>query len=136
MKCFEFCVMLNKFGVCESYMRRPERIKECPHKKMGGAKIMSEHQKNILIDYASHAIGLDYKRPYIRHGRKFYKPYRNYYDTFTDNRAWLKLESLGYARSYGLKVIDGCEHISFKLTRKGLDWLGNVLDIKIYDESR
>lgn len=34
MKCFEFCVMLNKFGVCESYMRRPERIKECPHKKM------------------------------------------------------------------------------------------------------
>lgn len=41
MKCFEFCVMLNKFGVCESTMRRPERIKECPHKKMGGAKIMS-----------------------------------------------------------------------------------------------
>lgn len=34
MKCFEFCVMLNKFGVCESTMRRPENIKECPHRKM------------------------------------------------------------------------------------------------------
>ena len=136
MQCFSTCVMLNEFGICESAMRRPERIDKCPHKKMGNANIMSECKQNILIDFASHAIGLDYKRPYTRHGKKFYKPYRNYYDTFTDNRAWLKLESLGYARSYGLKVIDGCEHISFKLTRKGLDWLGNVLDIKIYDESR
>ena len=27
------------------------------------------------------------------------------------------------------------EHISFKLTRKGLDWLGNALNIKIYDKT-
>lgn len=79
---------------------------------------------------------MDYKGPYTRHGKKFYKPYRNYYDTFTSDKVWLELEKLGYAKSYGLKVIDGREHISFKLTRKGLDWLGDVLNIKIYDESR
>lgn len=127
--------MLNKFGICESAMRRPEHIDKCPHSKMGGTKTMSEQQKNILIDYASHAIGLDYKRPYTRHGKKFYKPYRNYYDTFTSDEVWLELEKLGYAKSYGLKVIDGREHISFELTRKGLDWLGDVLDIKIYDKT-
>ena len=31
------------------------------------------------IKLAKHCIGLDQKKPYIRHGRKFYKPYRNYY---------------------------------------------------------
>ena len=77
---------------------------------------MSECQQNILIDYASHAIGLDYKRPYIRHGKKFYKPYRNYYDTFTSDKVWLRLEKLDYAKSYGFKIIDGCEHISFILS--------------------
>lgn len=136
MQCFAMCVMINSFGVCESAMRKPEYIDKCPHSKVGGVSIMSECQQNILIDYASHAIGLDYKRPYIRHGKKFYKPYRNYYDTFTSDKVWLRLEKLDYAKSYGFKIIDGCEHISFKLTRKGLDWLGNALNIKICDETR
>ena len=128
MQCFATCIMINEFGICESAMRRPEYIDKCPHSKMIGAKTMGEQQKNILIDYASHALGLDYKRPYTRHG--------NYYDTFTSDKVWLELEKLGYAKSYGLKIIDGREHISFKLTRKGLDWLGNALNIKIYDETR
>lgn len=34
MQCFRFCPMLNQFGVCESAMRRPEYITECPHRKM------------------------------------------------------------------------------------------------------
>ena len=32
--CSLFCPMLNKFGVCESTMRRVERVQECPHLKM------------------------------------------------------------------------------------------------------
>ena len=28
--CSLFCPMLNKFGVCESTMRRVERVQECP----------------------------------------------------------------------------------------------------------
>ena len=40
---------------------------------------MTELNGNIYIDLASHCIGLDYKKPYKRHGRYFYRPYRNYY---------------------------------------------------------
>ena len=37
---------------------------------------------------AAHMIGLDYKRPYIRHGRRYYKPYRNYFGSaLTDLQA-------------------------------------------------
>lgn len=32
--CSLFCPMLNKFGVCESTMRRVERVQEYPHLKM------------------------------------------------------------------------------------------------------
>ena len=34
--CSLFCPMLNKFGVCESTMRKVERVQECPHLKMRG----------------------------------------------------------------------------------------------------
>ena len=32
--CSLFCPMINKFGVCESAMRRVEQVRECPHLKM------------------------------------------------------------------------------------------------------
>lgn len=32
--CSLFCPMLNKFGVCESTMRRVERLQECPHNRL------------------------------------------------------------------------------------------------------
>lgn len=32
--CSLFCPMLNNFGVCESTMRRVERVQECPHLKI------------------------------------------------------------------------------------------------------
>ena len=32
--CSLFCPMINKFGVCESAMRRVEQVRECPHKQM------------------------------------------------------------------------------------------------------
>lgn len=40
-------------------------------------KLTSKEMKQM-----SHCIGLDHKNPYKRHGRKFYKPYRNYYATY------------------------------------------------------
>ena len=32
--CSLLCPMLNKFGVCESTMRRVERVQTCPHDKL------------------------------------------------------------------------------------------------------
>lgn len=89
-------------------------------------------QKEKLINLASHAIGLDHKKPYKRYGRYFYKPYRNYYDASIDDcKLWDMLVSDGYAKAgkknrYGGRM--------YWLTRKGLDWLGKELEIVIHDE--
>lgn len=32
--CSLFCPMINKLGVCESTMRRVERVQECPHDRL------------------------------------------------------------------------------------------------------
>lgn len=39
----------------------------------------TSEELNKVIDICRHMIGLNYKRPYHRHGKAFYKPYRNYY---------------------------------------------------------
>lgn len=41
--CSLFCPMINKFGVCESAMRRVERVQECPHLKM---RVQIEHRES------------------------------------------------------------------------------------------
>lgn len=82
------------------------------------------------IELAKHCIGLDYKKPYIRHGKRYYKPYRNYFHTIPDDTAWNDLEKMGYAEHAKSPI--SCS-VVFWLTRKGLDWLGNILDCKIYD---
>lgn len=80
----------------------------------------------------SHRIGLDYKKPYKRHGRYFYRPYRNYYDaSVKDCETWDLLVQAGYAEAgrkdrYGGRM--------YWLSRAGLDALGEYLGIKIYDE--
>lgn len=86
---------------------------------------------DIQILLAKHCIGLGKKKPYTRHGKKFYKPYRNYYCAKgTDIDIWLELCKLGYAE-------EGPEDegfYMFGLTRKGLDWLGKEVGIYIHDE--
>lgn len=84
------------------------------------------------VDMAIHAIGLDYKKPYIRHGKKFYRPYRNYYDCAKDGdvyQLWKSMEDAGYAKSR-----ESNSGVNFWLTREGLDWLGGKIGAHIYDE--
>ena len=52
-------------------------------------------KRNPYIDQAKHCIGLDRKKPYIRHGKKFYFPYRNYFATGRDYEIWEVMESAG-----------------------------------------
>lgn len=48
-----------------------------------------DEKENRYISLATHAIGLDHKKPYKRHGRYFYRPYRNYYDaSIKDCEIW------------------------------------------------
>ena len=83
------------------------------------------------INLAKHAIGLDRKKPYHRHGKAFFKPYRNCFATNKYNDdwcAWNKMCRMGLAKYSGDKT-----YTYFWLTRAGLDWLGEKLNIKIYD---
>lgn len=82
-----------------------------------------------------HTIGLDNKRTYTRYGVTYYRPYRNYFNTFVGSYPWLKLEAIGYA-AHGevYKHGDGRpDTTDYYLTRKGLDWLGAELGIVIRD---
>ncbi len=84
------------------------------------------------IKIAKHCIGLDRKKPYIRHGKKFYRPYRNYFYTGSYHDDWDALVCAGYAKQGERNQHGG---YTYWLTREGLDWLGNELGIQIYDES-
>ena len=91
---------------------------------------MGTEQENIYINCASHAIGLDRKKPYKRHGKLFYRPYRNYYAASPkDCEVWKMMVAAGYAEAdrYGGRL--------YWLTRKGLDWLGEQIGVHIHDES-
>lgn len=89
---------------------------------------MVERQK---IDEMKHAIGLNYKKPYHRHGKAFYKPYRNKFYTSSDDKIWNELHQDELVERSGA---DKHGREWFWINRKGLDWLGNQLNMTIYDE--
>lgn len=86
--------------------------------------------ESIKIDISRHCIGMDYEKTYHRHGKAFYRPYRNYYVLWKRDPHWESLVEEGYAR---------CEttsqgNVIYSMTRKGLDWLGKRLGVTIHDE--
>ena len=82
-----------------------------------------------LLEICKHMVGLDHKRPYHRHGKAFYRPYRNYYeDTLSGNRVLDKLP-----RDVVQKKV-GIVSTWYTLTENGLKWLGRQLHITILKE--
>lgn len=73
--------------------------------------MFAENEKALA--FAQHCIGLDHKNPYKRHGRYFYRPYRNYYDaSIKDCETWKLLVQEGYAEA-GRKDRYGVQYGSF-----------------------
>ena len=83
----------------------------------------------------AHAIGLDHKRPYQRHGKFYYRPYRNYYSTWVGSPEyviWERMAVSGYAvRRVSERISDG---MVYHLTRAGRERLGKMLGITIREE--
>lgn len=89
---------------------------------------------STLRQQLKHFIGLDWKDPYKRHGRLFYKPYRNGYSTNRDNKTFDELVKAGYMRKYDNREQGyNSDGATYHLTREGLDWLGEALGITIRD---
>ena len=93
---------------------------------MGIEMYMPADELERVIEICKHMVGLDYERPYHRHGKAFYRAYRNYYgDVPEGNRLLDKLpECLFRVRRNERGAI-------YYLTKTGLDWLGRQLKIKI-----
>jgi len=91
-----------------------------------------------IIGVMMHAIGMwpeGLRHAYKRHGRIYYRPYRNYFSTtpkITGHWMWERMQKAGHAEMRN-SWNDGNGEI-WSLTRRGLDWLGMKLDMKIYDE--
>lgn len=74
-------------------------------------------------------------KPYRRHGKTYYRPWRNYFCGAADDKTWNLLCDAGYADRGEVRGHDGRNpSTTFWITRKGLDWIGEQLDMIIYDE--
>lgn len=81
-----------------------------------------------LLHIMEHCLGLDHKKPYKRHGRLFYRPYRNYFTTREDI-VWQALEKKGLAKMYRSGDLD-----CYEVTDLGRSWLGKLINVHIYEE--
>lgn len=82
-------------------------------------------------------IGLDGRHhPYYRHGKLYYKPWKNRFASLPGGYSHKVLENLaarGLADSQRQGGYDDDQiHETFWLTRAGLDWLGEQLGITIH----
>ena len=88
-----------------------------------------------IIEVMMHTIGLwpeGQRHAYKRHGRIFYRPYRNYFNTKPGCGGywmWERMQKAGHAEVY-----KSGQGEFWHLTRRGLDWLEMKLGMKIYDE--
>ena len=89
----------------------------------------------LIIKTMMHTIGLwpeGLRHAYKRHGKVYYRPYRNYFNTAPKCGGywvWERMQKAGHAEC----VKSGSGEF-WHLTRRGLDWLEMKLDMIIYDE--
>lgn len=89
----------------------------------------SEDELERVIEICKHMIGLTRNKPYHRHGKAYYKPYRN---RFAAEQSGHKL--LDKLPKYIITKEQGERYVWYYLTREGLDWLGRRLNITINTE--
>ena len=94
---------------------------------MGIEMSNSKSEIDRIVEICKHTIGLDYQKPYHRHGKAFYRPYRNFFCTVKDDAMWDRLCKVGIAKRS--EEHNGC--VDFYLTRTGIEWLGRQLKITI-----
>lgn len=90
----------------------------------------SEEGLKQVIELCKHMVGLDYRKPYHRHGKTFYKPYRNYFTAQSKHKLFEKLPDWIINKRQDKES----GHMCYWLTREGLDWLGRQINITIRNE--
>ena len=90
----------------------------------------SKYPREVKI--AAHTIGLDYKRPYQRHGRFFFRPYRNGFCAPVDSGFRNALDGMVSDGYMGVYQRGGMMY--YHMTRAGVKWLGDLLGVTILME--
>lgn len=91
-----------------------------------------------ITEVMMHTIGMwpeGLRHAYKRHGKIFYRPYRNYFSTaphLSGYWMWERMEKADHAERIKADPDSGGE--IWHLTRRGLDWLEMRLNARIYDE--
>lgn len=93
---------------------------------MGIEMSLSQDELSRAIEICKHMVGLDYERPYHRHGRAFYRAYRNFYSDLPKGNKIL--DKLPKELFFAYRNVHG---VTYQLTKAGFDWLGRQLKIKI-----
>lgn len=123
-----------------SHLKKMERQRDEDYLWMGTVMGL-EHDFEIhglsmekAIDHAKHMIGIDglSHKPYTRHGRKFYKPFRNHWAGFDAELDMMSKDAFGLTEKHEPKYMGGMP--LYYLTRRGLDWLGNQIGVTIHDK--
>ena len=97
---------------------------------MGVEMSFTTEELNQVIEICKHMVGLDRKSPYHRHGKAFYKPYRNYYCELP-----IGIEILDRLPKHIMKVDKSEKYSWYYLSNDGLKWLGRQLNIIIKPET-
>ena len=93
---------------------------------MGIEMSLSPDELARAIEICEHMVGLDYKRPYHRHGKAFYRAYRSFYADLPEGNKILDKMPKELFVVHRNKL-----GATYYLTQAGFDWLGRQLKIKI-----
>ena len=81
------------------------------------------------VKLCKHMIGFDHSKPYKRHGKLFYKPYRNYFEAPPKGEPILeKLPTFIIQKETRVKGV------WYTLTKQGIEWLGRQINVTIKEE--
>lgn len=95
---------------------------------MGIEMSMTRDELSRTIEICKHMVGSDNKHPYHRHGKAFYKAYRNYYtDVPGGNRLLDKLPECLFT------VHRDARGVTYHLTPTGLAWLGRRIGVVMHN---
>lgn len=145
------CPMFDRYGtewkdgrcgctLSYSHLKKLDQERDRDYAIMGmemGLEIDFKHHGLSMeraVDNAKHMIGLDMlkHKPYTRHGRKYYKPCRNYWAGFNAELDYMSHKAFGLIDKVDAKK--PYEMPFYYLTREGLDWLGRRIGVTIHDE--
>lgn len=111
-------------------LQKAEEERDLMYEQMGidmGLEMDFDHygySADRAVKLAKHMLGMDHRKTYRRHGKDFYKPYRNYFCGHDDQLSLM-------ARHRLMDEIPDEKYTWYSLTNAGIRWLSRKTGIVI-----